>query len=245
MDIAEQSLIDLKNGAILVIKLPTGYKKIKAIDKILKQSNKENTRQRLSSMKQEEINENLTFQHQLMLGLKEHYKFTPIIAVFDSTYDALLVNKDISGVFYDVDLKKLDSFSLKMETFYTFRLDQVFYDAGKSHTAFVITNSKGEQLKFPFPFEIPYKFRRESVLPAKKPDFLYFNIFTFGLRGIGAELIKKRKEQKMEENGGKAYYKRLSWWKMDEDHYVAVAKMLELKLSYFDAYINERKGKSN
>ena len=238
-----QALVDLKKGAILVVKLPTGTKKLNAIakDSALNFKNKAYV-QRLAKIKQQEIVKNTKIQLGLMNGLKQFYTFTPFVAVFDTCYDKLLKNNAIESIFYDENLTIKKDFNLREKSFFTFRLDQDLVGVRNKHTIFVITDKNGQQLKAPFPSQIPYKFRWESVLNTYSIQIFDSINFTNDNDYLRKPfMLEKQSASKTSivENGDYSVNK--SFREMDKNVYIATIKMLQLKLTYFEDFVTQDK----
>lgn len=238
-----QALLDMKKGATLVVKLPTGTKKLNAIakDSALNFKNKPYM-QRLAKFKQQEIAKNTKIQQDLMSGLKQFYTYTPFVAVFDTCYDKLLKNNVIGNIFYDENLTIKKDFNLKEKSFFTFRLDQDLVGVRNKHTIFAITDKNGQQLKAPFPSQIPYKFRWESVLPHNSIQLLDESIAKHGIHSQDNALTLEKSNAKgtnLVENGD--YSIKKSFRKMDKNVYIATIKMLQLKLTYFEDFVTQDK----
>lgn len=221
-----------KKGAVLVIKLPTSTKILEAMrqDSI---SNHKNIKyiERLTKRKETIILQNQTYQEDLLFGLSKFYNYSPFIGVYDTSYNKLLDNPAIKGVFYDKNLKLVKEYSLVGKNFYTFRLDQVFHNDNKNraNSAFVLTNDKGDILKHPFPFAIPKKFKKVPILPNNLPKYFLFNTDGKAVAietkedNLSAQPIKKGRV--------------ISAKNLDKNYYYAIAKFLQLRLEAFEKYI--------
>lgn len=224
-------LKQLKKGT-LVIKLPTGKKVLEAFHKDSIEHQK-NTKyiERLSKRKNTFLEQNHAYQKDLMNGLSMYYNFSSFIGVYDTTYNKLLDNPTLKGIFYDKNLKLVNDYSLNGKNFYTFRLDQVFQNDNKNraNSAFVLTNDKGDILKHPFPFAIPKKFKKVPVLPNNLPKYFLFN--TDG-KAVSIETKEDNMSAQPIKNG-----RVISAKNLDENYYYAIAKFLQLRLEAFEKYI--------
>lgn len=231
-DEAIEHIKSFKNGAVLVIKLPTSMKALDAIhqDSIDHQKNTKYI-ERLNKRKKNLLQQNQTYQKNLMSGLNIYYKYNPFIAVYDTSYNQLLNNPTLKGVFYDKNLKLAKDYSLENKRFYTFRLDQVYPKDNNNRAveAFVITDSKGNLLKYPFPYAIAKKFRKVPVLPNNLPSYFYFNTH-------GAAVPYYSKEDRLNTKP-LPKVRAISGKKLDKNYYYAIAKFLQLRMKAFEDYI--------
>jgi hypothetical protein len=198
----------------LLIKLPASSKKLQAIERELEKG----TTKRLESLKEEEITSIRNIQKNLMEGFKKHYSYGKFVAVFDSNYTKALDNPSIKGIFLDENLKKMPDFSLENKKFATFREDNYFYDEYRGVDGFVVTDASGEVAKAPFPYGIPYKFKRFPLLPDSRGDMF----------GIGNAIRKTSK---------KRYYVRYSWRDLNDNPYHAIVMMLQLRIETLEIYL--------
>ncbi|MFN0202118.1 MAG: hypothetical protein ACKVTZ_11395 [Bacteroidia bacterium] len=236
-----QVLLGMKKGAILVVKLPTGAKKMKAIAEDSAHNYKNSSHmQRLAKIKQVEIDKNIKIQKNLMLGLKQFYTYTPFVAVFDCCYDKLLKNNALGNIFYDENLMIKKDFSLNGKSFFTFRSDQDLTGVGNQHVIFVITDKNGQQLRAPFPSQIPYKFRNEPLIDAFSIQiFEKSNTYQDEKYISNSSILQKYRTSKTTNEPTEDYAKRVYSKKMDKNAYFAIAKMLQLKLSNFENFVTQ------
>ena len=215
---AETILKDLKNG-VLLVKIPTGYKKISEINKTLAKG-KDNSR--LIAARDKEMAHITKAQQGLMHGFKQFYTFSSFIGVYDTNYAKVLKNPAITGVFIDTSFKEVKDFSLSGKTFATFREDQFFYDAGKAHKGFTLSDNRGLVPNRPFGIGIPYKFRQHSVMPR--------------------EGALPRAAQTLQGTYPEEFYKNYTSRFLDKNAYHAVVKMLQIKLELYGRYLDYKKG---
>jgi hypothetical protein len=208
----------IKKG-VLVVKVPTGSKKLKAINDALAKRFDDT---RLIEIREKELLRIKEVQMKLIGGFKKYYIFSPFICVYDSNYLSVLNNTSKKGIFYNGDLKLVPDYSLEDKSFGTFREDQYFYDENRANVGYVTTDNKGELPPLPFPYAVPYKFKRFPLLPDSQN-----NIF-----GIGTGIAR---------NNDGVYKARYSWRSLDSDPYYAIVKFLQTKLDYFELYLNANK----
>jgi hypothetical protein len=224
----------IKNGAVIVIKLPTGTKVLASIDKdAIAHQGKKKYNERLVKRREVEIKKNQTYHRDLLNGLSLYYKYSPFIAVYDTAYSSLLDNPSITGIFYDKSLNLVKDYSLVGKDFYTFRLDQVYPkdNQNRATVAFVLTDKKGQILKYPFPSFIPTKFKRVPILPNNLPNYFYFS--TNG----AAVPITTKQDQYFTGEPPKARI--ISRKQLDKNYYYAIAKFLQMRFELFEAYIGK------
>lgn len=208
----------LANNGILLVKIPTEAKKLAKINQSLAITPHNN---RLLKLKKTELLKVEKAQKGLMEGFKQFYTFSEVVAIYDTNYTRVLDNPSAGGVFFNTDFKALPSFSLAGKAFFTFRKDQVYYADNRARIAYVLTDHKGVILPYPFPSSIPYRFKKLPLIPDTRPFFL-------GAGNLAREDSEKRK-----------YFSRYKSKKMDKNPYYAIAKMLQLKMEVFDAYLNK------
>jgi hypothetical protein len=205
----------IKNG-VLVIKVPTGSKKLKAINEVLA---KRIVDSRLEAMREQELSRIAEVQITLIGGFKKYYTFSPFICVYDTNYLSILNKTSKNGIFYDGDLQLVPNYSLEGKSFCTFREDQYFHDENKANVGYVVTDSEGNLPPIPFPYAIPYKFKRFPLFSDNQN-----NIF-----GIGTHIGSRTNN---------VYKARYSWRYFDTVPYYAVVKFLQTKLDYFEWYLS-------
>jgi hypothetical protein len=209
-----------KENGILLIKIPTGSKKFAAIE----QQMKIHPSGRLKKYYEKERLNLLKMRDSLLAGFQRCYDFSPVVAVYDTSYEDVLKHPEAIYSFMDVKLKPLGKNPLKGKNVLTFRFDRYVFDSNKSLDAYVLTDHKGQIIPGPFPSAIPYKFRRHSlmsdhriILPYRFPGGIPFNY-------RNKPLVK--------------FYTRYSWKKVDKNPTVAVVKLMQLKLRTFEEFIN-------
>ncbi|MFZ4545257.1 MAG: hypothetical protein ACOYOA_14495 [Saprospiraceae bacterium] len=212
---------DFKKEGILLVKLPTGSKKFTAIRQQLQKS----PSRRLEKYLEKEQNKVTKIQLSLMDGFKKFYTFSPVVAIYDSSYQQALANPKGNYTIYDCDLAPVSVNPIAGKKILTFRLDRYNYDEFKSAQAYVLTDEKGIILPFPFPNGIPVKFRRCPLIEDSRGD----------LFGAGNAIRRKSAAR---------FYKRYTWKKLDKDPYKAIVKMLQLKLDIFEPFIEYYSTKS-
>ncbi len=158
---AELILNNLEKG-VLLIKIPTGSKKINEMEKAFA---RDNGNLRLLTLRNKEIQRIQHVQEDLMQGFKKHYSFSSFIGVYDTNYIKVLKTPAIKGVFVDADLNIVKDFTLSGKAFATFREDQFFYDETRAREGFTLSDNLGLVPNHPLGLGVPYKFKRHPIMP--------------------------------------------------------------------------------
>jgi hypothetical protein len=206
MDVTKQQIKDLKEG-VLIVNLPTvldDASKFRATQKIFTQKDPLH-KKRVESIIKEKIKENAKLQTEIAEGMDSFYHFSPYVIVYDTA----------QTVFFDKNFRKIDNYVLPEKHFYlSYKIVQ--HSAELVRNSFVLQDKNQQNLQNPFPWEIPYKFRRLVLVKTSKE----FNI-------------------KLSESVMNTFNKKYYWKKVDKNPYFAITKMLEMKvLTFYDKLKN-------
>lgn len=209
-----------KENGILLVKIPTGSKKFTAIEQQLKKQ----PSARLNKYLVKEKEKLSKMRDSLLAGFRNYYRFSPVVAVYDTNYMAVLKNPNVLQPLMDLNLRPVNGYPLTGKKVLTFRMDRYVYDSNKSLDAFVLTDIDGKIIASPFPGNIPYKFKRQALMSDNR------GLIPYRFPGGSPFLFRNQTQIKL--------YKRYSWKKVDKNPAIAVVKLLQLKLDTFQLFIN-------
>lgn len=154
---AQENIKMLQSGFLLV-EIPTDFRKIKELDKVLAK----NPSTRTQELKDYAIEENKKVQEGIIAGIQKKYTFSKVVMVYDSA----------ENVFYDKDLNKIPDFSLKNQKYLIFRYKNWIKSETYAKLTFLICGADKIPLAEPFPSKLKHKFFVKKVL---KPNAAFLS----------------------------------------------------------------------
>lgn len=161
-EFSENAIQQLQNKGVLVVRLPSKAKKIAAIDaEIIQFASDARYVKRLQKMRTETINNLQKFNLRVSTALSAYYNFSDIYFVYDTSI-VQLINGKKSNLFMDALLYPNPKLTVEDKFFLILKCEKLGNNSTSTADAFVVTDSKNEQLDFPFPAVIPFNliFRR-------------------------------------------------------------------------------------
>lgn len=153
VSIAEEAIVDLHNGA-LVVRLKTYNNKTTRLKELIANPEvKDKDREKLEKDLVTTIAERDSYNNDLVAAFKDNYKFSTVYFMYD-TSSVALKNGERKGFLLDENLRVDPTISISEDSIfmmYTGTLDPAEYSGME---ALIITDSRFEVLPAPFPFYI-------------------------------------------------------------------------------------------
>lgn len=191
---------DLKNGFLLV-KLPTKTRELKAYEEQLQRFSKDLGHvEHIKDLRATDILENRFLQSSMIEGLKIDYSFSDVVITYDTS----------KTIFYDKNMVKKEDFSLENKTYLILNNQMVMKEDNILKNAFALSDKKGNILKYPFPSDIPIRFKNLRLLKYDRKEF-----------------------QRVSSAERAVYREKYGWRDLDKNPHIALIKMLNLRMNAF------------
>lgn len=149
---AESNIKALRDG-VLVVRLESEAKKVAALEKMLDQEDlSASQKSRAKEQIEETIKQRDAINKGLVEGFREHYDFSEVYFVYDTSF-AAVVGGLSSGFFLNDSLEIQPSIELPGGTFFTARFGNS--DAASTtrlEDSLILMDAKGDDLQDPFPY---------------------------------------------------------------------------------------------
>ena len=151
--IAEQAIIDLRDGA-LVLRLKSKHNKITKLEELLaKPDIDEKDRKKLEKELANTIRERDLFNTELVASFVAHYKFSAIYFMYD-TSSVVLKNGGKSGFLLDQDLKVDPEITITQDSFFVIYSGTLDVTDRTGLEALIILDCRFEIIPSPFPYYV-------------------------------------------------------------------------------------------
>lgn len=147
---AKASILALKDG-VLVVRLPSNYRKIEALQKMVEAASKEKDRERYAQMLED--TKASTRQNNLWLvgAFQKHYRFSKFLFMPDTASQQLKAGKR-NGFFLNAELLPDPSIELADSTFFVAWYGTPSADEKTDTEGLTIADAAFNDLAYPFPF---------------------------------------------------------------------------------------------
>ena len=150
---AQQAIMDLKDGA-LVVRLKSKRNKIEKLQEAIASPNlPEKEKKRLQKDLDNTIQENEEYNSSIVSAFDQYFKFSPVYYIYDTSAVDLKAGKK-SGYFLDTNLKKDPNITFTQDSFFIIYNGELSATNNSGMEALIIIDSQNQPLPSPFPYYI-------------------------------------------------------------------------------------------
>ena len=191
---------DLKSGFLLV-KLPTKTRELKAFDEQMQLFSNDLVHvEHIKELRSDAVLEVRSLQLGIIEGFKKEYVFSEVVITYDTS----------KTIFYDKNMVEKKDFSLENKTYLILNNRKVMKEDNILKNAFAFSDKKGDILEYPFPSDIPIRFKNLKLLKYDRKQF-----------------TRVSREEKI------IYREKFDWRDLDKNSSIALVKMLNLRMNAF------------